>query len=178
MSTHSWRAVSAVPAERSWVGQVAAQRSQLIRAVQRIAGDRTEAEDAVQEALVRAWRDQSRVAERRSIRGWVIGIARNVALDRRRAKNRRRETKELHSAIVEPSRLGRAPSAHLRMQERRSGLRGALDQVSDVSREIVALRHEQGLSFAQIAAQIEVSEPTARKRYSRALGQLREALSA
>lgn len=168
----------ALPAERSWVGHIAGHRSQLVRAVQRIAGNHSDAEDVVQEALVRAWRDRSRMADRRSVRGWVIGIARNVALDRLRARNRRGEAKELHSAIAAPSSMGAGPSARLQRQERQAGLRDALDRLSRVSREIVHLRHSEGLSFSAIADRIGVPEPTARKRYSRALSQLREVLEA
>ena len=165
-------------AERSWVGQIEGHRSQLVRAVQRIAGSRCDAEDVVQEALIRAWRDRSRLAGLRSVRAWMIGIARNVALDRVRARNRRGETKELHSAIAVPSSMRAGPSARLHRQERQSGLRDALDRLSGVSREIVHLRHIEGLSFAAIAERISVQEPTARKRYSRALSQLREVMNA
>jgi RNA polymerase sigma-70 factor (ECF subfamily) len=56
----------------------------------RLTGDRGAAEDIVQEALLRAWRHSEKlVAERGSIRGWLLTVVRNLVTDRARARNAR-----------------------------------------------------------------------------------------
>lgn len=65
---------------------------QMIGLASAITHDGVEAEEVAQDALVRAWRYAgSYDARRGSVRAWLLGIVRNVALDRVRVSGRRRE---------------------------------------------------------------------------------------
>jgi RNA polymerase sigma-70 factor (ECF subfamily) len=62
----------------------------LLAYVTRLTGDRQHAEDVVQETLVRAWRNAAALTpDRGSVRGWLLRVARNIVIDRHRARRLR-----------------------------------------------------------------------------------------
>jgi len=69
--------------------------------VTRVTGDRHQAEDIVQETLVRAWRNAASLTpERGSVRGWLLRVARNIIIDRHRARQSR--PTEVEESATEP----------------------------------------------------------------------------
>src|SRR4051794_32957322 len=65
----------------------------------RMLGAGSEAEDAVQETMVRAWRALDRVEGRSSLRAWLYRIARNVCVDMARSPQRRARPMEISPAV-------------------------------------------------------------------------------
>jgi RNA polymerase sigma-70 factor (ECF subfamily) len=74
----------------------------LLGYVTRVIGDRHQAEDIVQETLVRAWHHAgSLTPERGSVRGWLLRVARNIIIDRHRARQAR--PTEVEESATEPA---------------------------------------------------------------------------
>ncbi|WP_037636163.1 sigma-70 family RNA polymerase sigma factor [Streptomyces exfoliatus] len=71
------------------VRELEAYRAELLRYCYRMLGSHAEAEDAVQQAVVRAWQNIERFEGRSSLRSWVYRIATNVCLDALAAGKRR-----------------------------------------------------------------------------------------
>lgn len=120
---------------------------------QRMLGDRAEAEDVAQEAMMRLWRiaGEWRQGEAQ-VSTWLYRVTANLCTDRLR---RRKRSVPL-DAVAEP--LDAAPSVTARMQSeaRAKALSDALAQLPPRQAEAVALRHLEGLSNPEIAAVMEI----------------------
>lgn len=120
---------------------------------QRMLGDRAEAEDVAQEAMMRLWRiaGEWRQGEAQ-VSTWLYRVTANLCTDRLR---RRKRSVPL-DAVAEP--LDTAPSVTARIQSeaRAKALSDALAQLPPRQAEAVALRHLEGLSNPEIAAVMEI----------------------
>ncbi len=134
-------------------------------------GDRAAAEDVTAIAFERAYRKRSGFDSRRgSARAWLFGIARNAALDELR---RRRRQAEL---AVEPADLyGAEVEATAEESERRLAVVAALGGLEPRERELVALKFFAGLSNAEIARVLGITESNAGTKVHRTVAKLREA---
>jgi RNA polymerase sigma-70 factor (ECF subfamily) len=133
--------------------------------------DRAAAEDVTATAFERAYRKRSRFDRRRGEpRAWLFGIARNAALDELRRRGRHAEL------AAEPiDDAGAAVDESAEESERRLAVAAALETLEPRDRELVALKFFAGLSNAEIAAVLGVSESNAGTKLHRAVTKLREA---
>lgn len=116
-------------------------------------GRREDAEDAVQTTFLHAIRGLRRGVVPLVESAWLLGIARNVCLTRREALGRR---KKLES-VCDPHDLENAAAASPAARDELVGLQGALAELPDRQRRAVLLRDWRGLSYEEIAAELEVS---------------------
>jgi RNA polymerase sigma-70 factor, ECF subfamily len=133
--------------------------------------DRSAAEDVTALAFERAYRKRARFNPRRGTRrAWLFGIARNAALDELRKRRRGAEL------VGEHADLGAAaPDEEAEIALRRAALRRAMRTLSPRERELVALKFFAGLTNAEIARVIGVSESNAGTRLHRVVEKLRSA---
>ena len=139
--------------------------------------DRSAAEEVTAVAFERAWSRRRQIdPERGSARAWLFGIARNAALDELRRRSRLASLPE-DQADAEAG--GRAPRAAggdpAQIAVRRTALRQAMASLSGRERELVALKFFAGLSNAEIADVIGVSESNAGTKLHRTIEKLRRA---
>ncbi len=133
--------------------------------------DRAAAEDVTAIAFERAYRKWSHFDPHRgSARARLFGIARNAALDELR---RRRRQTELG---VEPADLhGAGIEATAEESERRRAVVGALGRLEPRERELLALKFFAGLSNAEIARVLDITESNTGTKLHRTIAKLREA---
>ena len=139
-----------------------------------LCGDWDEAEDAAQEALLRAWRGLGRFDGRAELGTWVFAIARNHWLDRLR-RRRARPAEQVTDGTYIESR-GDPPAAALERGELAEIVRRALDRLPPEQREALALRESEGLKFDQIAEMLDVPTSTVKSRVRYALAKLADEL--
>ena len=101
-------------------GELKAHRRELTGFCYRMLGSGAEAEDAVQETYVRAWKAIDRFEGRSSVRSWLYRIASNVCIDMHRAPQRRARPMDLGpSSTVATAVLAPQDETHLRAADRR-----------------------------------------------------------
>lgn len=138
----------------------------LVAAVALACGSRPAAEDAVQEALLRAWERSEKGEDIHSLEGWVTTVAVNLGRSglRRRAAERRARSRIVTTSVSEPS-VGD-----------RIDIERALSGLPRRQREAVVLRLFLQLSTADAARVMRVSEGTVKSCLSRARHSLAGAL--
>ena len=166
--------------ERARRGDAAAYEA-LVRAHQDIAfrtaclfaGSAADAEEAAQEAFVKAWRALPRFRSGAPFRPWLLAIVGNEARNRRRAAGRRagvalRAAHERPSGDAAPS-----PEAALLAGGERRALLAALSALDERDRAVIACRFLLDLSERETAKALGCRPGTVKSRLSRALGRMR-----
>jgi RNA polymerase sigma factor (sigma-70 family) len=147
-------------------------RRRALRVAYTIAGD--DAEDAVQEAFVKAHRHLGRFDTAAPFAPWLLRIVANEARNRRRGWNRRNRI-ELRLASRRGDDGASPEDAALRDEER-TALAAAVSRLPERDRAVIALRFFAGLSEAEAAQALGVPVGTVKSRLSRALDRLRSEL--
>lgn len=138
-------------------------------------GDRTLAEDVVQQTFVQAWRAASRFDETKDPAPWLYAIARRAAVDAYRRERRHRVDREEEAEIVAlpPSFEGLWEAWEVR---------SALDKLSAEERSVIEATHYRGFTHEETADELGVPVGTVKSRSHRAhkrlavlLAHLREA---
>jgi RNA polymerase sigma-70 factor (ECF subfamily) len=136
--------------------------------------DRGAAEDVTALAFERAYRRRRTFDRRRGEeRAWLFGIARNAALDELR---RRRRLAALVADPEDTQAAGSDDGAEVAL--RRTAVRTALAALPARDRELIALKFHAGLSNAELASVLGVSESNAGTMLHRTMDKLRKACNA
>ena len=152
----------------------------------RLLGDRRDAEEVAQDALVRAFRaiadyPRERTASLR-LRPWLASIAVNLARNRRRRIADRRPPQQLEPLLdagFDPVADGRSrPDATSDRRETQRALAAALLGLTPAVRAAIVLRHVDGLSVAETAEALGRPEGTVKAQVHRGLRELRALLEA
>jgi RNA polymerase sigma factor (sigma-70 family) len=132
-----------------------------------------DAEDAVQDALVKAWRALGRFRAGEPLRPWLLQIAANEARNRRRSAGRR-ERLALAAASLSGEAAPSPEDAVLDVAQREQ-LLAALEELPAEARDVLACRYLLDLSEEETAAVLDVARGTVKSRTLRALDRLKEA---
>lgn len=118
----------------------------------RVLGDRAEAEDVAQDALIRLWKQAPdwRQGEAK-VTTWLYRVVANLCTDRLR-KGRGVAL----DAIPEPEDDRETPAEALQQKSRQMALKQALSELPDRQRQAVVLRHIEGLSNPEIAEIMQI----------------------
>jgi RNA polymerase sigma factor (sigma-70 family) len=121
----------------------------------RLLGDRAEAEDVAQDAMMRLWRiaPDWRTGEA-AVATWLYRVVTNLCTDRQRARVRRRS--DALDDVPEPADDAASAEAGLIEADRMAALQTALDSLPDRQRQAVVLRHIEGMTNPEIAAILEI----------------------
>jgi RNA polymerase sigma-70 factor, ECF subfamily len=144
----------------------------VLRYVTGLLKDRCLAEDVVQETMVRAWRHCAEFSEEKgSVRGWLIKVAHNIAMDKIRMRRSR-------PAEVAEEAAGAAVEDHADAVVTAVQVRQALDRLSPGHRDVIEQIYLHGCTAREAAARLGIPEGTAFSRTYYALRMLRAQLGA
>jgi len=156
---------------------------EVFRLAFRMTGNEHDAEDVVQEAFLKAYRNLSAFEERAQFGSWVHRIAANCAYDLLRARVRRDDRLE-HAEGPEGDRTltvpanDPSPERLVAGREVQGRLRAALARLSALERTAFTLRHVEGMSIAEISNALDLDASAAKQSVFRAVRKLRQALGA
>lgn len=142
----------------------------------RMCGNREDAQDCLQEAMLRVYRAIGGFKGQSSFSTWVYRITMNTCLDELRRKKNRQST-SLDSLLDmgwSPSDDTNAPEKQAMRSELRRNLNRAIQELPEEMRSAVVLRDIQGFSYEEIAHMLEINVGTIKSRISRGREKLRE----
>ncbi len=149
-------------------------------AAYRVVGDEHEAEDTAQDAFLAAYRSLPRLVDPVAFEAWLLRIARNRAVDRRRGMLKCRPSERAHDDTFDDSpgmpRVVRRSGVAEPSPESVAVLRGTLDDMSPAMRDALRLRYVRGLSCEEIARRKGITVMAVKTRLFRARRRLRDAL--
>ena len=150
----------------------------LYRTARAITRDDREAEDVIQQAYVNAYANLRQFKGDARFATWLTRIAINEALARVRRRGRYEpfEDDPVDEESIVPIRMAPDPERQAFAGELRDLLEWAIDALPGGAREVFMLRDVEGLSTADTAASLGVSEDVVKTRLSRARGALRRLL--
>jgi RNA polymerase sigma-70 factor (ECF subfamily) len=146
-------------------------RQGTVNVVYRMCGDAHLAEDAAQDAFVRAWEALPRYRHRGTFKAWLYRIALNCARD---ALRRRRPMADVDELPLRSNVPG--PERQMLQQERARRVQEAVLGLPEASRAALVLREYEGLSYKEIAQALDIPMGTVMSRLHYARSRLREML--
>ena len=149
---------------------ILAEIPRLRRYARAMLGDRAAADDLVQDTLERAWSRLKQWRQGSDLRAWLFGIMHNLRVDQlRRLKPITRPVEE--GDYEQPTRATQTDALELK------DLESALGQLPDEQREVVLLVALEEMSYADIAAMLEIPAGTVMSRLSRGRERLRQIIA-
>jgi len=156
----------------------------LFRTARSILRNDAEAEDALQEAYLRAWRMLSTFRGESKLATWLTRIVINEALGRKRRLvlpvvplETAMESPDLQAQEAMADDPDRQPERTAMRSEMRLLMQAHIDRLPDAFRTVFMLRAVEESSVEEVAAALDIPEATVRTRFFRARGLLREGLS-
>jgi RNA polymerase sigma-70 factor (ECF subfamily) len=182
------RLVASVPTDEEVVRRVLAGETEffellmrrhnqrLFRTVRAVTGDAETAEEALHLAYVAAWRGLGQFGGRASFATWMTRIALRTAGELARRERRSLEIAEDSASAATGSYEAESADAALSKKELALVLERAIDALPDPLRMVAVLRLVEGLSTAEVAEALELSEANVKVRLHRARERLKEDL--
>lgn len=158
---------------------MAAHEGRMYAVALRMCGNREDAQDCLQEAMLRVYRAMSSFKGQSSFSTWVYRITMNSCLDELRRRKSRTATSL--DAMLEngfaPSDESDTPEQNSLRNEQRRVMERAIANLPEDMRAAVVLRDIQGCSYEEIAQALSANVGTIKSRISRGREKLRAALS-
>jgi RNA polymerase sigma-70 factor, ECF subfamily len=145
-------------------------RDRYARYAARMLGSRDVAEDAVQDALVRAFDRLADCRDPNKFAGWLFLILRNRCFAERRRRQRERPLGPGEDGLAAPDR----PDGAYDQLERQTALERSLGHLTAEQREVFVLKHVEGMAYEEIAQITGATVASLKMRMHRAYDRLRD----
>lgn len=141
--------------ELSFRNDILPLKDKLFRLALRITFDRAEAEDVVQETLIRVWNKRDEWTQFGSVEAYCLTVAKNLAIDRSQKKDA--QTLELTSDMEQASDAS-SPYEKLVNKERMTLIHRLINELPEKQRLIMQLRDIEGKSYKEMAVLLNLTE--------------------
>ncbi len=139
----------------------------------RLTGDQGAADDVVQDAFVKAYRKLADFGQRASFRSWLHRITVNTAMDYLRKEQRRRRHEDGEAEVDLQAAVSHCPAEQRDLARH---THQALNELTELERTALILRHYEGHSIKEIAVILESNTNACKQAIFRAVRKMRSAL--
>lgn len=142
----------------------------------RICGNHEDAQDCLQESMLRIYRSISGFKGQSSFSTWVYRVTMNTCLDELRKRKNKQSTSldGLLDSGWSPSDNYDTPEHHAIAEEKKAAIQNAISELPDDMRSAVVLRDVEGFSYDEISGILGINVGTIKSRISRGREKLRE----
>ncbi len=146
-------------------------KDKLYRFSLRITGSAVEAEDVVQEVFYKVWEKRESMSEVNNHEAWCMTLTKNLSLDK--IKSKHRHTTEISEAVhVIDSKS--TPYQSFEKEDLMSKIRELMNQLPEKQKYVMHLRDIEGMSYEEIATQLEIPLPQVKVNLHRARTYIKE----
>ena len=143
--------------EISFQNDVLPLKNKLFRLALRITLNREEAEDVVQDTMIKVWNARERWQELDSIEAYCLTIARNLSLDRiKKMENQNDSLEEQNTERLDENTS--TPSERMIQKDKLDIVRNIIDELPEKQRSCLQLRDIEGKSYKEIADILSITE--------------------
>ncbi|MGA2418331.1 MAG: sigma-70 family RNA polymerase sigma factor [Candidatus Staskawiczbacteria bacterium] len=139
-------------------------------------GNSAQAEDITQEVFIKVWKNMKKFDQKKNFKSWIFQIAKNTSIDFLRKKKSipfsKFENEKGQNVLLE--NISAAPSNIIENLSDKKILVAAMEGLNDKEQKVISLRHNEGMSFKEIAEIFEESINTVKSRYRRALTNMKK----
>lgn len=147
-------------------------KNKLFRLSYRILGGTEEAEDSVQDALIKLWNRREELKNYSSIEAFAMTITKNLCVDRIRSRDFRTERLNDNQVLT----AGQDPGEVLERNDFTGFIRRIIENLPDQQKAIMHMRDIEGLEYEQIAEVMELNVNAVRVNLSRARKKVRDTI--
>ena len=158
-------------------------KNELYRLALRITQDSAEAEDVVQETMIKVWNLRDKWDEIESIEAFCLTICRNMAVDRTRQASKKNisidkcsslQSPTPNSSFLTPHSSLLTPEEQLEQKDRMKIVKDLIDGLPEKQRTAIHLRDIEGKSYKEIADIMEINEQQVKTNIFRARQTIKE----
>jgi len=150
-------------------------KNKLYRFAYRLLGDESEAQDVVQEVLIKVWGQRDRMDELENMEAWCMRITRNLSYDKLKSKTRK-YTEPLAEGFDVGATGERSPEERTEQKDMMRMIRSLMERLPDKQRHVMQLRDIEGYSYKEIGEILELDMAQVKVNLFRARKKIRESL--
>ncbi len=132
-------------------------KNELYRLALRITLNHAEAEDVVQETMLKVWNRREQWSQIESMEAFCLTICRNIALDRQKRMDNQSASLDEHSDRPDNS-YGANPETQTEQRDRLALVKRLMEQLPEKQRTCMQLRDIEGKAYKEIASVMGISE--------------------
>jgi RNA polymerase sigma factor (sigma-70 family) len=148
-------------------------KNKLYRFAVRMLGNPAEAQDVVQEVLIKVWKQRDRLDAIENIEAWCMRLTKNQAIDKLRLKNR--HTQDLDT-VYDLQGNGQSPYAKTAANDTFRQITTLMEGLPAKQKQVMHLRDIEGLSYQEISEVLEMPMSNVKVNLFRARQQIRAQL--
>lgn len=138
---------------KQFTSEILPYKNKLYRFALRIVGNAAEAEDVVQEVMIKLWKQREKLHEYSNLEAWCVRMTKNLSIDKTRSKHYKMgiipEGFDISTDHYNPHRVAES-------QDTMARIKNLINSLPPKQRDVMQLRDIEGLSYKEIEEQLQI----------------------